>query len=87
MTDIEQKIRQALRWPPEMDTFALDGDQRGSIERVVPVVEELVAEEIKAILPEEKRFVDGDVKNASDYGWNACRSQIISNLKSRGINI
>ena len=57
MTDIESKIRQALRWPPEMDTFALDGDQRGSIERVVAVVEELVAEAKKI---EARKLIEKD---------------------------
>ena len=32
-------------------------------------------------LPKEKRFKDGDVRNASDFGWNTCLKEIKNNLK------
>ena len=47
--DLEQGLRDALRWPEEIDILSLDGDSRGSMEKAVAYVEKLLASQIADI--------------------------------------
>ena len=67
--DIEAKIREALRWPKEIDMLSLDGDSRGSIGRVVALFEDLLAEERRHLIERlEGRIkkLDKDYEYVSD---------------------
>ena len=39
---VERGLREALRWPKEIDLFSLDMDGRGSMERAVEFVDNLL---------------------------------------------
>lgn len=50
--EIEQKLRQALRWPEKLDLLSHDGDSRSSMERAVAAMEEMLADTRQRVLRE-----------------------------------
>ena len=79
----ESGLREALRWPKEMDLLATDGDSRGAIERATDFIQTLLSSQKERLVEKIEGQKVGPLWKLRPHeeGWNDGLDKAIKIIK------